>query len=112
MTALAAHFRLLPRLAALLAALAGAALPDPPAAQEPFAGYRGGEPAPGEDAQDVLDADLASPPSPVRSGQSPRPATGDPVVCPVRPPTPSRTDPSRRAATDPVTNGCGLRLRC
>jgi hypothetical protein len=115
MTALVSYLRPVPRLAALLAALLVTVLPGLPAVQEPFAACAGEVPtAPGEDADDTPDVDLVSPPSPDRSRQQARPeaAPGHPGGLPARPPAPSRTDPSRPAAADPVANGRGVRLRC
>lgn len=111
MTARAALLRRLPRLAAVLAALVGAALPDAPAVQGPVAACPEGESEPGAD---VLDADLVVPPSPVRSGgsvQSER-GLGSIGVSPTRPPTSFRTDPFRNTPSDLTSTGRGVRLRC
>jgi hypothetical protein len=114
MAVIVAHLRHLPRLAALLAALVGAALPDLPVAQEAFAICPAGDSTPGEDPEDILDADLISPPAPTRARQAARSEVvpGDAGALPVRPSIPTRTGPSRPSPADPIVTGRGVRLRC
>lgn len=112
MTVLTAFLRSLPGLAAVLAALAGAVLPDPPAAQGVVAVCPEGEPESG--GETAPEADLVVPPSPVRSG---RPACaetlpGDPGATPVRSPSHVRATPFRTTPSDPTSTGRGVRLRC